>query len=113
MLKDLGYRRFLTQLQAAVRSNDRARVAALIAYPLRVNVAGQPKYYRNSRSVQGDYEQIFTLRVRSAILGQRFEDLFGRDQGVMIGDGAVWFEHSCHKTACSPAGPVRIKAINP
>ena len=113
VLKDLGYRRFLTQLQGAVRSNDRAAVAGLISYPLRVNVAGQAKFYRNVRAVQADYDRIFTPRVRSAILAQRFENLFGRDQGVMIGDGAIWFDHSCRNPSCSPLGPVRIRAINP
>lgn len=113
VLADLGYRRFLTQLQTAVRANDRSAVAGLISYPLRVNFAGQAKYYRNARLVLADYERIFTPRVRSAVLAQRFEDLFGRDQGVMVGDGAVWFDHICRNSSCSPPGPVRIRAINP
>jgi hypothetical protein len=113
VLKDLGYRRFLNQLQGAVRSNDRAAVTRLISYPLRVNSGGRATFYRNVRSVLADYDRIFTSRVRNAILTQRFENLFGRDQGVMIGDAAVWFDRTCRNTSCSPPGPVRIKAINP
>ena len=110
---DLGYQRFLTELQGAVRANDRSAVTGLISYPLRVNFAGQARSYRNARAVQANYDRIFTPRVRSAILAQRFENLFGRDQGVMIGDGAVWFDRLCRNTSCSPPGPVRIRAINP
>jgi hypothetical protein len=31
----------------------------------------------------------------------------------MIGDGEVWFDHTCPNASCSPPGPVRIRAINP
>jgi len=63
--------------------------------------------------VRDDYDRIFTPNVTRAILGQRFDQLFGRDQGLMIGDGQVWFDHVCANTQCSPPGPVRITAVNP
>lgn len=59
-----------------------------------------------------DYDWIFTARVRRAVLAQRFAELFGRDQGVMIGNGELWFDHRCLNAACSRRGPVRIRAIN-
>ena len=113
VLDNGSYRGFLGQLQSAVRANDRSAVVKLVRLPLRVNFAGSSKTYRDTQSVLGDYDRIFTPRVRNAILAQRFETLFGRDQGVMIGDGAVWFDHVCRNQSCSPPGPVRIHAINP
>ena len=113
VLKDHSYETFLTRLQAAVRANDRNAVTQLIAFPLRVNFKGRAQLYRDARSVDRDYSRIFTPQVRRAILDQRFSQLFGRDQGVMIGNGEVWFDHSCPNAKCSPAGPVRIKAVNP
>jgi len=110
--KDRSYAVFLTRLQAAVRANDRRGVTKLIQFPLRVNADAQPRFYPDARSVRRDYERIFTPRVRRAILDQRAESLFGRDQGVMIGDGQVWFDHICANAQCSPPGPVRIKAVN-
>ena len=106
VLKDGAYAAFLTKLQTAVRADDRAAVVALVAFPLRVNSGGRSRLYRDAAAVRRDYDAIFTPRVRSAILGQRFDRLFGRDQGVMIGDGEVWFDH------VSASGPVRIKSIN-
>jgi hypothetical protein len=111
VLNDRSYATFLTQLQNAVLANDREAVIKLVSLPLRVNF-NRPRFYRDTRSVRADYDRIFTPKVRKAILAQRFEQLFGRDQGVMIGDGEVWFHHVCSNTTCSPPGPVRIIAIN-
>jgi len=112
VMQDRAYRTFLTQLQSAVRANDRGAVVRLVGLPLRVNSNGTSQVYRDAASVKRDYERIFTPSVRQAILNQRFERLFGRDQGVMIGDGQVWFDHRCTNASCSPPGPVRITAIN-
>lgn len=113
VLKDRSYAAFLTDLQAAVRANDRDAVIGLIAFPLRVNSGGKGRSYRDAAAVRRDYDGIFTPRVRGAILNQRADRLFGRDQGLMIGDGEVWFDHICTNSACSPLGPVRLKAVNP
>jgi hypothetical protein len=111
VLNDRSYATFLTQLQKAVRTNDREGVIKLVSLPLRVNF-NRPRFYRDTKSVRADYDRIFTPKVRKAIVAQRFEQLFGRDQGVMIGDGEVWFDHVCPDGDCTRVGPVRIIAIN-
>jgi hypothetical protein len=113
VVKDRSYATFLTRLQNAVRANDRGAVIKLIQFPLRVNANGGSRLYRDARSVRADYDRIFTRKVTHAILGQRFDQLFGRDQGLMIGDGEIWFDHVCTNAQCSPSGPVRITAVNP
>jgi hypothetical protein len=109
---DPEYRTFLGRLQSAVRLNQRSTVAGMIAYPLRVNGGGGTQLYRDRAAVLRDYEEIFTASVKAAILAQRLEELFGRDQGVMIGDGQLWFDHACRGRNCARSGPVRITAIN-
>lgn len=103
---DRAYTAFLAQLQGAIRSKDRGAVIALIAFPLRVNRPSGTRLYRDAASIDQDFGRIFTAKVRRAILKQRADRLFVRDQGAMIGDGEVWFDHI-------PAGPVRIRAVNP
>ncbi|HET7605661.1 MAG TPA: hypothetical protein VFK28_06285 [Sphingomicrobium sp.] len=110
---DPAYRSFLSRLQAAVRSNDSHALIALIGFPLRVNAAGGARVYRDAQSVERDFDEIFTTKVRSAILRQRANRLFVRDQGAMIGSGEIWFDHRCPNATCSPPGPVRITAVNP
>ena len=113
MSKDRSYAAFLTDLKAAVRANDRDAVIGLIAFPLRVNSNGKSRLYRSASEVRRDYDRIFTPRVTRAIRNQRVDQLFVRDLGAMIGDGQIWFDHVCANSACSPPGPVRIKAVNP
>ena len=113
VMKDASYATFLKRLQAAVRANDRGAVIKLIGFPLRVNEKGHSRLYRDADSVRADYDRIFTPNVTQAILGQRSDRLFGRDQGLMVGDGQVWFDHVCTNPQCSPPGPVRITAVNP
>ena len=112
VLKDRAYSGFLAQLQTAVRKSDRGAVIKLIAFPLRVNSGGRSQVYRDARSVRRDYDRIFTPPVTRAILNQRFDRLFGRDLGMAIGDGQVWFDYTCPNAQCTPPGPVRITAIN-
>jgi hypothetical protein len=113
VVQDRSYETFLTQLQTAVRADDRGAMVTLIGFPLRVNFEGRTRLYRDAQSVARDYSRIFTPKVRRAILNQRFDRLFGRDQGVMIGNGEVWFDHNCPNAECSAPGPVRIKSVNP
>ena len=107
VLRDRSYASFLTNLQAAVRANDRGAVIKLIQFPLRVNFSGGSRVYRDAGAVRADYDRIFAPRVRQAILAQRLDQLYGGSRGLMLGSGEVWFDHS------STDGPVRITAINP
>ena len=104
---------FLARLQQAVRSNNRQALLGLVALPLRVDFPAGSKTYNDRRSIDRDFERIFTPRVRQAALGQRAERLFRNSQGAMVGDGQVWFDVTCSNPSCEPPGPVRIKAINP
>lgn len=111
--KDASYATFLKRLQGAARANDKGAMIKLVGFPLRVNSNGRSRVYRDAASVRADYDRIFTPAVTQAILTQRADRLFGRDQGLMIGTGQVWFDHVCTNSACYPPGPVRITAVNP
>jgi hypothetical protein len=108
-----AYRAFLSRLQTAVRDNDRRAIVRLTAFPLRVNSNGSSRLYRNGQAIERDFDLIFTASVRRAILAQKPDQLFVRDQGAMIGSGQLWFDRTCPDDVCSSPGPVRIKAVNP
>jgi len=113
MVADQGYPAFLSRLQSAFKANNRRAVIGVISYPLRVNSGGSSQLYRDAASVQRDFDRIFTAKVRKAVMKQRADNLFVRDQGAMVGDGELWFSETCANVACSPPGPVRIIAVNP
>ena len=104
---------FLSRLQSAVRANRKRAILGLVGLPLRVNFDNGAKTYQDRKSIERDFDQIFTPRVRQAILSQRADGLFANYQGAMIGDGEVWFDSSCANSECLRKGPIRIRAVNP
>ncbi|MEA3059690.1 MAG: hypothetical protein QOE50_1102, partial [Sphingomonadales bacterium] len=102
-----SYGEFLSDLQRAVRADNRTAIVAMAALPLRVTVGGRTRTYRNAASVKRDFDRIFNDRVRQAILDERPNRLSTSDDGAKIGKGEVWLARS------SPASSVRIVAVNP
>ena len=110
---EAAYQHFLPKLQAAFERNDRRAIIKLVGLPLRVNFKTGPEVYRDHRSLERDFDRIFTAKVRLAVLGQKPDNLFVRDQGAMVGDGELWFRQACPNSECMPTGSVRIVAVNP
>lgn len=82
---------FLARLKRAVTADDRAAIAGMVNYPLRVNsAAGRPTFYRNAAALSAHYARVFTPEVKAAVAAARPDNLFVRDQGVMIGNGEIW-----------------------
>jgi hypothetical protein len=87
----MSARAFLARLQAAVQSNNKEQIEGMISYPLLVLRAGKRTRIRQKQAFLGSYEQIFTSRVRDAVLHQTSQCLFGNSSGAMAGHGEVWF----------------------
>jgi hypothetical protein len=106
------YEAFLARLQDAVAAGDREAVAAMVAYPLETRVAGLPVTLAAPEDVVRRYDQLFTPPVVAALERQSFATLFANAEGVMVGDGEVWFSGVCGDEACADVA-VRIIAVNP
>lgn len=100
------YRNFFERLKQAIANNDRAAVAAMIDYPFRARIGGKSVTLRDPAHFIAEFDRIVTARVRQAVLDQQYETLFANWQGVMIGDGEIWF------SAVGKKGEIRITAIN-
>jgi hypothetical protein len=107
-LTDAEVRKFFTELQRAASTRDVRGMAALTKFPLRVNGKVSVK---NRREFIVNYRKIIKKRVRLAVEKQRYETLFSNYQGVMIGDGELWFARVCDQPACTTQSP-RIVAVN-
>lgn len=105
------YEAFLTRLKDAVAAGDRRSVAAMIAYPLQTRIAGLPVTLAAPEDVVRRYDQLFTPPVVAALERQTFATLFANAQGVMVGDGEVWFSGICDDATCAEVR-VGIIAIN-
>jgi hypothetical protein len=78
-----AYRKFLIALQAAVAAGGRAAVAAMVAYPLRTTIAGEPVTIGSAAGFLRHYDRLLTPAVVAAIERQTYDrrrrDLVQRD----------------------------------
>ena len=88
---DAAVGRFLAELQREVAAGQREQVAALAAYPLRVNTGKRHVILRTQKALLSAYDRVFNPEVRKALAAQKAETLFVNAQGVMVGDGEIWF----------------------
>lgn len=107
-----AYRDFLAALKYNVAHGDKARVAAMVAYPLTVRINGVKQRVKSPQRFLANYRSIMTPAIENAIRDQQYENLFARDSGIMIGkQGEVWFSGICEKADCK-AVRIKIIAIN-
>ena len=92
---------FLKALQKAVAVDDREAVAELTAFPLRAWTGRSLVEVPNASSFLLVYPGIFDPSLKDLIAKATVDDVFANYQGVMIGDGRLWF---------SPVGD-RLKII--
>lgn len=100
------YAEFLPKLQAAIASGDKATVAAMVDYPFVAHLNGKAVKIRDAKHFAADYDQLVTPKVKAAVAKQTYATLFTNWQGVMIGDGEVWF------SGVGASNAVKITAIN-
>ncbi|KKX30277.1 hypothetical protein [Rhizobium sp. LC145] len=85
------YADFLAKLQKAVASDDKETVANMVDYPFQARIAGKAVKIKDARHFVADYDKVVTAKVKASIAKQTYPTLFANWQGVMIGDGEVWF----------------------
>lgn len=100
------YHAFFDALKKAVAADDKTSVAAMIDYPFQARINGKAVKLRDAAHFIADYDKIVTHKIKQAVAAQTYETLFANWQGVMIGDGEVWFSGVGEKNL------VKITAIN-
>jgi hypothetical protein len=83
---------FLTQLQRIVKTNDKARFAELVHYPIKVSAGDNTNEVSTPADFIRRYRSIVTPALKQTILTQDPKCLFANGQGVMIGHGQLWFQ---------------------
>ncbi|MWV43708.1 hypothetical protein GRF59_08665 [Paenibacillus sp. HJL G12] len=98
-------------VQKAVSAGNKEQVAGYILYPLRVNENGKSKSYKDKSEFIADYDHIMTDSVKKALADQKLNTLFVNYQGVMVGNGEIWFGASTE--AKDTYGIIAINKDNP
>ena len=106
------YEKFLRELKAEVAAQDWSAIADKVAYPLSVQVSGHRMKVRSRDQFLAHVRSIITHKVCEAIEAQHYEALFANANGVMVGNGELWYSGVCSRANCIDA-PIKITAVNP
>lgn len=111
---------FLAKFQDALKRDDRPAVAALVHYPLLATEGGR-KQIRSRAGLLAKFNSIFNAQVRAAILSATADDVWGNQNGFMIGRGVIWFDGiippNAHPDPSAPDDwkkyPFKVITVNP
>jgi hypothetical protein len=82
---------FDRELRSALSSKDAAALALLMRFPLRVNsIDGGSIFIQDPATLQLRFEEVFTPLLRAAVMKQKPQTVFCRDDGIMYGQGELW-----------------------
>lgn len=105
------YHAFFDKLKKAIAADDKKTVASMIDYPFKARINDKAVTIKDQKHFVEDYDKVITHKVKKAVSKQTYADLFANWQGVMIGDGEIWFSGICSDDACKQQ-TIRIIAIN-
>jgi hypothetical protein len=109
---------FFTKLKHAVATGDRSALAAMARFPLVVAVGTDTVTLADTSAFEQRYADFMTPPLVALVGRTAFDDLFANYQGVMIGNGAIWFGPVCEVNgepqpldSCNDA-PIRLLRVN-
>lgn len=108
------YQEVILAYRQAVAHGDKAAVAALVEYPIKVEMDGSKTTIEDSQAFVRDYDKIVTPAIARAIEGQKYSELMVNSKGVMFGSGQTWINGVCKQGSadCNEL-EVRVVAIQP
>ncbi len=85
------FEELFNEVKKLVSEDDKVKVSEYIIYPLRVNRDKSSTQIKTPDEFIKNYDNIFTKEVKEALLNQKVKDTFVNYQGVMVGNGEIWF----------------------
>jgi hypothetical protein len=106
------YQAVIQAYQKAVADGDKAAVAALVEYPIKVDIDGGKTTVGDPAVFVRDYDKIVTPAIARAIEAQKYSELMVNGQGVMFGNGETWINGVCkHGSADCSEFEVKVVTI--
>ena len=89
---DREVEQFFISFKEALGQNDKKRIASLVSYPIKVNLAsGQSKRIRNAADFVRAYDRIFDAKFKLVVMETDVKDLWAKSSGVAMPLGEIWF----------------------
>lgn len=102
-------KKFLADIVGALQKKDTAWIAGHMAYPLSVVVSNRTHIVKSQEEFAPILGRELTDGIRTKIIELAKQPLFKNWQGVMVGDGLVWFAD--YQRAGDKSGTYGIFAI--
>lgn len=83
---------FFSELKSAIRVDDITWLTEHVVYPLRVTNGKRQITIDNALELKTNYKAIFSDVIKAAVACQKFDDLSSGSSGIMVGQGAIWFD---------------------
>ena len=85
--------KFATNIQKYLIKNDKKMLAKLIAYPIEVKIDGKEKTIRNEKEFINNFDKIFNVNLKKAIINAEPLIMFANQYGAVLGEGGYndWF----------------------
>jgi len=110
---DREVEQFFISFKEALGQNDKKRIASLVSYPIKVNLAsGQSKRIRNAADFVRAYDRIFDAKFKLVIMGTDVRGLWARWSGVAMPRGEIWFNGIVKDAKRRNKYTIKITAIN-
>lgn len=102
-----AFERFYENLRKDVAKGDKMATASLFSYPMAIAFPPKkkPVVISNKADMVKNFDRIFNPQAKKALQKTKAAELFCNSQGVMIGNGEIWFEPG-------EKGGVHIKTVN-
>ncbi len=112
-LEEQEVKTFFVAIQSAVKQNNAVALSRMVKYPLILRYPkGRNVKVINSTKFIANYPKFANKNWQKKVMEQQYEALFSNWQGLMIGNGEIWFNGICRNQSCSKR-ELKIIAINP
>jgi hypothetical protein len=105
-------RDFFREIRNAVLAQDIDRFANAVAYPIVLRSGRHEIIVRNKKALKKNAKLVFNEHLKPVVKSQSPDTLFKNWQGVMIGDGQIWFSKVIEDGQKQGSSVFRIVAIN-
>ncbi|MFH0801822.1 MAG: hypothetical protein V2A78_05480 [bacterium] len=103
---------FLDLIKRCLTADDKQKFSSLMDFPITIMLYGKRVKIKNKGEFVKNYNEIINAKVRKSVSRQKYEDLFINCQGVMIGNGEIWFNSIVENPKTNQKTELKIIAIN-
>lgn len=103
---------FFEEVKRSVLTEDVKWFSGALSYPVTLKSQKGDIQLKNPGDVKKNASLIFTPEIKAALRAQSPQALFKNWQGVMVGDGQLWFAEVAEKSDKGKRWVYRITALN-